>query len=279
LPRARSSGTIGSSHRSDCNAHASRATGFAWPPEETFTVRKIMLMSAALLGVGAASGYAQTGSAQTPPSPGASSQSVQPPGSLPPGAGTLAPGSRGIRPATGAADTGMPPEMHGRHAMTRGHHYAGRRPVRPEGGAAYMDPENPGGGRAPADQYSGVPPTSAYRGGAGSPFSTRATHIDRADTRSLIAPRLPDPDANGNTPQSYLAAAQRALARNQTGAAQEALERAQTRILTRSTDPSMASMPDNSGITRAITDARRALAGGDTRRAQSIIGQYLNNPG
>ena len=28
-----------------------------------------------------------------------------------------------------------------------------------------VDPENPGGGQAPADQYNGVPPTSAYQGG------------------------------------------------------------------------------------------------------------------
>ena len=123
----------------------------------------------------------------------------------------------------------------------------------------------------------GVPPTSAYQGGAGSPFSSRATHIDRADTRSVIAPRLPNPDASGNSPQAYLAAAQRALARNQTGAAQEALERAETRILTRSTDPSMANVPDTSGIAQAITDARRALANGDNNRARSIIGQFLNN--
>ena len=100
-------------------------------------------------------------------------------------------------------------------------------------------------GPAPADQYNGVPPTSAYRGGAGSPFSNRASNITGNDTRSVIAPRLPNPDTTGDSPRDFLVAAQRALAAHQTGAAQEALERAQTRILTRSTDPSMANAPDN----------------------------------
>jgi len=261
-------------------------------------MRKGLLLSAALLAAGVGSAYAQIGTTQTPPSPGASSQSVQPPGSLPPGAATVAPGTRGVRPAAGtssgagsapapdavappagAAETGMPGHDMGAQHVARPRHYSGRRASAMRDQSS-VDPENPGGGRAPADQYSGVPPTSAYRGGAGSPFSSRASHIDRADTRSVIAPRLPDPDASANSPQAYLAAAQRALARNQTGAAQEALERAQTRILTRSTDPSQANVPDDSGIARAITDARRALANRDTRAAQSIIGQFLNsNPG
>jgi len=259
-------------------------------------MRKGLLLSAALFAAGVTSAYAQIGTTQTPPSPNSSSQTVQPPGSLPPGAANVAPGTRGIRPAAGAnlgaagtaapdtaapppagaAETGMPGHDMGARHVTRGRHYSGRRAsaARDQGS---VDPENPGGGRAPADQYGGVPPTSAYQGGAGSPFSSRAANIDRADTRSVIAPRLPNPDANANSPQAYLAAAQRALARNQTGAAQEALERAQTRILTRSTDPSMANVPDDSGIARAITDARRALANRDTRAAQSIIGQFLNN--
>ncbi|MBV8914424.1 MAG: hypothetical protein JOZ05_15460, partial [Acetobacteraceae bacterium] len=143
----------------------------------------------------------------------------------------------------------------------------------------YLDPENPGGGRAPADQFNGVPPTSAYQGGTGSPFSNRAANITGQDTRSVIAPRLPSPDANGDSPQAYLAAADRALARGQTGAAQEALERAQSRVLTRSTDPSLANTPDDSGLARAISDARLALAGRDPGRARSIIGQVLNRGG
>jgi hypothetical protein len=146
-----------------------------------------------------------------------------------------------------------------------------------QGTRRYVDPENPGGGRAPADQYSGVPPTSAYQGGAGSPFSNRAANISGGDTRSLIAPRLPDPGSRDDNARAYLAAAQRALSRKQTGAAQEALERAQTRIMTRSTDPSMATVPDDSGIAQAITAARQALAGNDPGRAQQVLAEFLSS--
>ncbi len=131
-------------------------------------------------------------------------------------------------------------------------------------------------GPAPADQYNGVPPTSAYRGGAGSPFSNRAANITGNDTHSLIAPRLPTPPAAGDTPRDYLVAAQRALGANQTGAAQEALERAETRILTRSTDPSMANAPDNAPMSRAITDARQALAQNNVPAARQAIAAVLN---
>ena len=106
---------------------------------------------------------------------------------------------------------------------------------------------------------------------SGSPFSRRASNINGADTRSEIAPRLPNPDAEGNDPRAFLAAADRALARNQTGAAQEALERAETRVLTRATDPAMANTPDNSGMAHAIAEARAALGNHDTPRARAIL--------
>lgn len=131
------------------------------------------------------------------------------------------------------------------------------------------------GGAAPADHYPGIPPASAYQGGAGSPFSPRASNIEGADTHSEIAPRLPDPDADGDGPRAYLIAAQRALDRHQTGAAQEALERAQTRILSRATDPALANTPDDRGLSRAITDARLALGHRDLPRAQAILAQVL----
>ncbi len=131
-------------------------------------------------------------------------------------------------------------------------------------------------GPAPADQYGGVPPASAYRGGAGSPFSNRSSNIDPADTRSEIAPRLPEPDAGGNNARAYLLAAQRALAQGRTGAAQEALERAQTRILTRSTDPALAAVPEDGGMTRAITEVRMALGHNDLAGARAILARVLD---
>lgn len=118
--------------------------------------------------------------------------------------------------------------------------------------------------------------TGEYRGGAGSPFSNNASNISGQDTRSEMAPRLPDPAAANNSPQAYLAAAQRALASNRTGAAQEALERAETRLLSRSTDPSMAGSPDPAPMVQQIGAARRALAARDMAGARSAINAAMS---
>ena len=109
--------------------------------------------------------------------------------------------------------------------------------------------------------------------------SATASNITSRDTRSEIAPRLPDPGAAGNSPQALLAAAQRALSSNQTGAAQEALERAETRLLSRSADPGLAAMPDASSAVQAIGAARRALATRDTASARSAIGVAMSSVG
>ncbi len=122
-----------------------------------------------------------------------------------------------------------------------------------------------------ADTDLNAPPTSAYRGGAGSPRSNRASNISASDTRSEIAPRLPDPATASNTPEAYLAAAQSALATGKTGAAQEALERAETRLLSRSTDPSAAASPADMPMVQQIGQARQALATRDIAGAQSAI--------
>ena len=129
----------------------------------------------------------------------------------------------------------------------------------------------------PADPFGDEPlPPNVYNGGRGSPFSPRASNIEGGRMgRSEIAPRLPEPDAAGDGPRAYLVAAQNALMRHRTGAAQEALERAQTRILSRSTDPALADRPDDRGLSRAITDARLALGQHDIRRAQAILAQVL----
>ena len=128
-----------------------------------------------------------------------------------------------------------------------------------------------------ADDMS-APPTSAYRGGAGSPSSTRASNISSGGSRSEMAPRLPDPNAANNSPEALLAAAQRSLKQGKTGAAQEALERAETRILSRTTDPSMAAQPDTSMMAQNIAQARRALGNRDIAGAQSAISMAMSAP-
>jgi len=78
-----------------------------------------------------------------------------------------------------------------------------------------------------------------------------------------------------STPQALLQAAQRALASNRTGAAQEALERAETRMLTRSTDPSAAGSPDLGSMVQSIGAVRRALAARDIPGARAAISAAL----
>ena len=124
----------------------------------------------------------------------------------------------------------------------------------------------------------GDPSANAYQGGVGSPYSDRASNITGADTKSEIAPRLPNPDASADDARSFLIAADRALAHRQTGAAQEALERAETRILTRSTDPALANRPDTQLMARGIADARQALGQRDPARARAVI-EHILNPG
>ena len=124
----------------------------------------------------------------------------------------------------------------------------------------------------------GDPSATAYQGGVGSPFSDRASNINGADTKSQIAPRLPNPEATGDDTRSLLMAADRALAHRQTGAAQEALERAETRVLTRSTDPALANRPDTQLMVRGIADARQALGQRDPARARMVI-EHMLNPG
>ena len=131
-----------------------------------------------------------------------------------------------------------------------------------------------GRGTTAVDDAS-APPTTAYRGGAGSPLSNQASNTTAANTRSEIAPRLPDPNAASNSPQAFLAAAQRALNQGRTGAAQEALERAETRVLSRSTDASLAGQPDDAAMVRHISEARRALASRNTAGAKAAIGMAM----
>jgi hypothetical protein len=70
-------------------------------------------------------------------------------------------------------------------------------------------------------------------------------------------------------------AARQALAAHQTGAAQEALERAETRALDRSVAPSQAGDPSGQRLIKQINDARNALSTGDTAGAMQIIDSAL----
>jgi hypothetical protein len=107
--------------------------------------------------------------------------------------------------------------------------------------------------------------------------STTASNIGAADTRSPIAPVLPTPDVAGNSPRDFLVAARSAILAGQTGAAQEALERAETRQLSRDVAPSDASNPIEGPMIRQIGVARQALSVGNSQAALQAIAVALQS--
>jgi hypothetical protein len=111
------------------------------------------------------------------------------------------------------------------------------------------------------------------------PVSRVASNIDPADTHSTIAPRLPAPPLGPDASTAdLLHAARAALGRNGTGEAQEALERAETRLLDRSTAPSEASVPDNRDAVGLIGRALQAIGHHDMAQATQAIDGALQTP-
>jgi hypothetical protein len=114
--------------------------------------------------------------------------------------------------------------------------------------------------------------------GLSEPASTSASNISPSDTRSTIAPRLPGSAAPGleTTARQELQRAERDLSANRTGAAQEALERAETRLLDRSTAPDMVNTPDSGPMVTTIAQARQALGRHDVAGAQNLIAMAMS---
>lgn len=100
----------------------------------------------------------------------------------------------------------------------------------------------------------------------------RASNIDSADTRSRTAPNLPSPDLGPDAPiADYLRTAQSALAGGRTGAAQQALEMAETRLLDRSVPLGQTQTPSEDPAIHQISQALRALAAGDRAGCMNLI--------
>ncbi len=136
-----------------------------------------------------------------------------------------------------------------------------------------------GAGFAQTDPATGARPGNVIGTGQSLPLSSVASNITPSDTQSLIAPRLPAPPVGDNAPpREFLMVARQALAANQTGVAQEALERAESRALTRSVVPSTAGMPSSQPLVQIISNALRALAAHDTGTAMTLIDQAAANP-
>jgi len=116
--------------------------------------------------------------------------------------------------------------------------------------------------------------------GQSEPMSTRASNINQADSRSQIAPRLPTPAGGENaSPQTYLRDAQRALGQKRTGAAQEALERAETAFLNNPANPAEPGGQVGNPMQQTVEQARQALGRGNTAEARQLVDQALAQGG
>lgn len=108
------------------------------------------------------------------------------------------------------------------------------------------------------------------------PRSNKASNIEQSDTQSTIAPTLPASALGENaTTGDYLRSARASLVAGRTGQAQQALEMAETRVLSRSVPQGQGDVPSDSRLVSEIRDARRALGGGDSAHAIQIIDAAL----
>ena len=148
------------------------------------------------------------------------------------------------------------------------------------GAQVYPPPPPP----APAPPSIAQSPTGARPGnipgtGQSLPTSGQSSNITPGNTASVIAPRLPEPPLDDNAPpRAFLAAARSALAAGRTGEGQEALERAESRMLDRAVRPSRANEPNRAPLVTQIAQARDALAAGDVGGAIRLIDIAMNNP-
>lgn len=124
----------------------------------------------------------------------------------------------------------------------------------------------------PVDDLAlGARPGNVIGSGNSLPISDRASNITEATMGLTIAPRLPSPRAVSDTPQALVSAADRALAAGRTGEAQEALERAETRLLSRSVAHERIGDPSADPAVSRLAAARQALAAGDVAKARSLV--------
>ena len=85
------------------------------------------------------------------------------------------------------------------------------------------------------------------------------------------------------SPLQYLQAAKKDLAANQTGAAQQALEMAETRLLDRAVAPTRVSVPDQQPVVKTVSSVLHDLGQRNPLEAQvqldSAIATLSNAPG
>jgi hypothetical protein len=132
---------------------------------------------------------------------------------------------------------------------------------------------------AGANPVTGARPGNIIGTRSSLPRSGQASNINSADTRSVIAPTLPVPPVGPDADtRQFLSSARQALATGQTGMAQEALERAETRLLDRSIAPSQVNVPDSTPYINGINQALQALGSNNIGGAIQIVDSMLAAP-
>lgn len=110
------------------------------------------------------------------------------------------------------------------------------------------------------------------------PQSNKASNIGPTDTRSSIAPTLPEAGVGDNAATAeFLRAARVALVAGRTGQAQQSLEMAETRALDRAVPQGQTNTPSDSPTVANIREARLALGRGDRDQAIQMIDRALMN--
>jgi hypothetical protein len=263
-------------------------------------MRKTLLASAALLGMAMAlpafaPAFAQTATDQTPANPSSIKDGT-------PAAGTgsgAAPGNDPVASGKTGATLGSqaPQQDPGPFGNTTNPAPASGTGTSAPSGSTSTPSAAPAGDSSGSDQ-SATPAAPRHRAmssnaetggghwahqpgtGESGPASAKASNIDSADTRGVIAPHLPSPDVGENaSPDRYLRVAEHAIRAHKTGEAQQALEMAETRLLDRSTPAGAASQPDQNPRIAAVTSALKALATKDWSGAHSAIQQAMNSQG
>lgn len=123
---------------------------------------------------------------------------------------------------------------------------------------------------------TGARPGNDIGTGQSLPRSDKAGNINGATTRSDLAPNLPAPATD--SVRGLLMEARQDLASGRTGAAQEALERAETRALDRSIPVGTERIPSEDPLVAATGQARDALGNGNIQGAMAIIDNALRLP-
>ncbi len=110
------------------------------------------------------------------------------------------------------------------------------------------------------------------------PLSPAASNINGSDMKSTIAPTPPAPNLPDDASVgALLKSADQSLAQNQTGTADEALERAETNILQRSVIAANANNPSTNPVVAQIEQARQQIGHHDNQGASATIQQILSS--